>query len=109
MTRSALNSPSRFSASSSSVRKRRKSSRSFSIGHPDVLHARGAPEILATLALVRVEPVSLLADVHPRRLEVPDALALDHGAAFYRADVPHGPHGVVLGQHRRQLVTNAGD
>src|SRR5690606_32007209 len=109
MTRSSLYSPSSRSCASSRSRWARNAWTSLAIRHPDVLHARGVTQELAALGLGGVVPVAALAGVDPRGLQVAHALALDHGAALGGAEVPHGLHGVVLGQHLGELVAHAGD
>src|SRR5690606_12265796 len=81
---------------------------SLPVRDPDVLHAHCAPQELAAFALLGVVPVALAAVVHPRGLEVPRRLALDHRAALGRTEVPQGLDAVVARQHLGQLVAYAG-
>src|SRR5690606_12284598 len=77
----------------------------FAVGHPDVLHLRGAPQEFAPLAAAR-PPVARTAA--PDRLEVAGRGGLHH-LCLARAEIPQRGHFVVLGKRLCEARRIAGD
>src|SRR5919109_3046700 len=79
----------------------------LAVWHPDVLDLRRLSQKLASFSVPGIEPVTAI----PRRpcpLHVHGGRLFDHFHTFAAAEVPHGLHVIVLGEHARKCVFRPG-